>query len=173
MQTTFEKVEKWFQFPEKISFLVNVNGKQLTASLLSALYQQVDGYIFRICFSDGHEDGYSIQDWKIYTVADKSDPYCKALEREIHTALFSWKESKPLGCVTIEVEAEDVNAWIIYNNRGESIPSFEIFIMNSSQLIISKRGTELKVEKTKGGLRIRKPAMDKIKTAINKLLAAN
>ena len=160
--------EDWYELPEKVTFQLEMGGKKLTANLLAGMYV-IDPY-FKIDFSDGHKDIYSIQDWKIFNSNDKSDAYSKALEKEIHSPLFSWSKSKQIACVPVEINAEEVNAWIIWYNKDEPVPEFDVFIKNSKQLTIKKDENEWEIEKIKFGLPVRKAALDKIKKAIDEIL---
>lgn len=167
METTIKAIEKWYQFPATINFGLEVNGKKLTGTLCSAK-QDIDPW-FMITFNDGHSDTYSIQDWKVYNSADRTDAYSKALEAEIHMPLFSWSEKHKIACIPVEISTGEANAWII-SNKDDASRQFDIFILNTKPLTITRNKQEWEIEKTKGGIAVKKAGLEKIKKTIDQLI---
>ena len=164
MQTTVQTTGgKLFPFVKPILFVLEVNNIKLTAQLQSAQLQKEIGYIYKIKFSDGHEDEYAIQSWKIYNSTDRTDPYCKALENEIHAVLFSWNESKPLICFQTEIKGDAVNIWITGIKKEEF---YSVYVFNSKLFDIVKINGEWSFKKTAGSVAVSKEVTEKIKLAI-------
>lgn len=109
-----------------IEFPISFGGKELLATILEEEFNPVQ-YVYRIRFSDGHEDSFYISEFgKIEGTKNNSAPYSKAIKNDLFP-IIGLDKSKFFYTFPEVVNGIKTNVWIVENVTEEGEHIFKVY----------------------------------------------
>lgn len=109
-----------------IEFPVNVKGKELLATVLEEEFNPVQ-YVYRISFSDGHEDSFYISEFgSVQGTKSNSAPYSRAIKNDLFP-IIGLDKSKFFYVFPEVLDGTKINVWIIESETEEGERIFKVY----------------------------------------------
>jgi hypothetical protein len=120
-----------------IQFQVILGAKELLATVLEEEFNPIQ-YVFRIGFSDGHEDSFHVSEFgKVEGTKSNSAPYAKAIKNDLF-ALIGLDRSKFFHIFPEVINGIKTNVWVVENLTEEGDQIFKVYYQGDYHFELKK-----------------------------------